>query len=674
MTRAWAIAVLVCVSGVFCAPILIDPAGRIAGGNGDPLLIAYIITWVAENLGSAALWNPPFFHPSSNVLAWSDHMIGLGVIAWPAVALGVSPIVLTNALAWLAFLLSSVALFVWLEDEGYETLAAFAAAVVVTYGAWRVQQLAHLHLLVTPFLPLALICYGRATGGRGPLWLMGTGGVMLALQTYFTASLAVYMLPLVGVWTTLRIYLSPQARVRKWIALAASFALVGLANVPVAMHYWAEEGMLARTHDEVLRFSVQWVDWVSAGAHHWLYGDRLAFTLDLERELFPGVGFAAILAIGIAATCRRAQHESVRASRRALWPAILTAALAIWASTGPSHDGGVSAAHLPYDLIRQFVPGGAAVRVPARFVILAGVFLAPALAAGWQVVIDQLRRKLAGKAAPQVVALMLVLAVTAEAIPGAAVYEPAVNLDALVISPPLVSDGVLFLPALTDRRTQIRRMWAARRMGVATVNGYSGHESVLLRSIGHLEQATMDLHSRRLVYARLLHAGVDTIVAHGSASALIGDELRQLDSRVYRVPRAVDVPSMTSATPGAGVGLIVADHGWSYPEHDAHDSWVWSHSRRATLLLPLEGVGRRRLSFRVRALRADSVISASWNGMNLGQRRIGTTAAWVSFSLPETPMPAGWADVELRGPEPVPVPDSPDPRRLSVCLYEVRWD
>src|SRR5918996_1907524 len=102
------------VSLVYFAPILLDPATRVAGGAGDPMLVAYIVTWVAEHLWTSAAWNPPFLHPAENVLAYSDHLYGLAVLSWPAVVAGAPPTLLLNLLAWAAVFLTSLALMAWL--------------------------------------------------------------------------------------------------------------------------------------------------------------------------------------------------------------------------------------------------------------------------------------------------------------------------------------------------------------------------------------------------------------------------------------------------------------------------------------------------------------------------------------------------------------------------------
>jgi hypothetical protein len=326
-----ALAALGVVSLVYWTPILIDPIERVAGGSSDPMLVAYIVTWVAEHLFAGQVWNPPFLHPDPNVLAYTDHLFGLAFLAWPAVVMDVPPTVIVNTISWLAFFLTSVTLFWWLRDSHGDVVPALAAALTVTYCTWRTQQLPHPQIIFVPFLPLTLMFYARAIERRGPEWLVWIGAALLAFQTLCSPSLAVFMVPLVCLWIITTTVIVGRRELRLWIVLGLSLVVVGMVNLPVALHYWQLGGTLERTPVEVARFSVEWRDWLSLPANHWLYGDRLAFTRGLERELFPGIGFLAVLTIGIAAIT-----ASDRAGVGSRWPGIVTAAFAIWAATGPS--------------------------------------------------------------------------------------------------------------------------------------------------------------------------------------------------------------------------------------------------------------------------------------------------------------------------------------------------
>lgn len=659
-----AVAALIAASLVYFAPILSDPVTHVAGGAGDPLLVGYVVTWVAEHLWTPEAWNPPFFHPVSNVLAYSDHLYGLGVTIAPALAAGVPVTLIVNGIAWAAFALTSVALLVWLMDAPRGRWPACAAAITVTYCGWFTQQLSHPHLIFLPYLPLSLLCIDRALARRGPLWLLAVAAGLLSLQTLSVTSLAVFLLPSVGVYIVAWLLFERAGR-RMWIASGAALLAVATLNLPMARHYWMLGSGFERSPVEIARHSATWIDWISAPATHWLYGERLAFTVGEERELYPGIGLFALAFTGAALAL-----ASRLSTRTRTWSGLIVAALALWAATGPSTRG-FSISHLPYDLLTALVPGAENVRVPARFVILAAIFLAPAIAEAWRAVFAWLERRLVLRPAAIVVGALLVVAVAAEGLAGFARHERVTYLATAIPPRELKSGAALFLP-LSAPGGEIRRMWHARNSGVPVVNGYSGHQSYLWETVRQLEGAQLPDDVHRLFYTRLLAAGVDTVIVEGPGSSLASDRyLQPLGQSTFRIINAPIAPLPRTMPLGSGAGLLIPEIGWSYPEQSDTESWVWMHNRRAEMSVPMDGSPVRALELRVRALRNESPLELFWNGRSLGTRTVSSNPSVVRFDLPAEATGAGWMRFAIEGPEPVPVPASEDPRRLSVCVYEI---
>jgi hypothetical protein len=659
-----AVAGLVSVSLGYFAPILSDPVTRVAGGAGDPLLVGYLVTWVAEHLATADAWNPPFLYPASNVLAYSDHLYGLGVTAAPAVAAGLPVTLIVNGISWAAFALTSIALLVWLMDAPRGLWPACAAAITVSYCGWFTQQLSHPHLIFLPYLPLALLCIDRALARRGPLWLLALAAVLLSFQTLSATSLAVFLLPSVGAYIVLWLLFERGGR-RMWMASGAALLAVVMANLPMAWRYWMLGANFERSPVEIARHSATWIDWISAPATHWLYGSRLAFTVGEERELYPGIGLFVLSLAGAAVAI-----ASRSPTRTRTCSALIVAALALWASTGPSTRG-FSIIHLPYDLLTAIVPGARNVRVPARFVILAAVFLAPAIADGWRAVFEWLERRLVLRPAAIIVGALLVVATVAEGLAGLARYERVTDAELAIPPREIKSGAVLFLPLLTPAG-EIRRMWHARHSGVAVVNGYSGHPSYLWEAIRHLQRAELTDDLRRFFYSRLLAAGVDTVIVEDPGSPLVSDRyLQPIGERVFRIVNASITPLPRTIALGSGGGLLIPETGWSYPERSDLESWVWTVDRRAEMSVPMDGSAVHALELRVRALRNESPIELVWNGRSLGTRTVSSSTSVVRFDLPAEATRAGWTRFALEGPKPVRVRDSEDPRRLSVCVYEI---
>jgi hypothetical protein len=670
-----AIAFLTAVSLAYFAPVLIDPGGRVAGGSTDPLLVAYLVTWVAEHLFTADVWHPPFFHPAPSVLAFSDHQFGLGLLAWPAVVGAVSPVMMINAITWLAFALTSVGVFAWLVDARWPVLPSVAAAVMVSYGAWRAQQLAHLHVIFLPFLPIALCCFARAIERRAPDKLIWIGAAALVMQTLVTSSLSVFVLPLVAIWMVAAVVAARRREPGLWLRLAAALAFVGVVNLPIASHYWQLGAAFERSPVEVDRFSVGWRDVLSAPASHWLYGDRLTFTRGSERELFPGIGFLLVAGVGLASMrpwrrWRTTMGASVRTGSR---PALVAAGVAIWASTGPSPSGEIALGHLPYDLLTAVVPGGRHVRVPARFFALAAIFLAPIVAAGWEYVYRWIARNTSRPTRAATATVVLLLIAAAEALPGMVSYEAAPDLREEALPADLASGALVFLP-LSSPSVETRRMWLARRSGLPAVNGYSGHVSPLWDAISHLQAGDTDERSRRALYTRLLDAGIDTVIVDTPRSPLVDPELlRTVGANIFRIPPDLSVPAFSRIALGRGAGLLVPESGWSYPEQDETASWVWSIDRYATIAVPMDGTPHREIALRVRSLdpSAPAELELWWNRRLLGRRPLTHEPGIVAFPLPEVATRTGWARFEVIGPDPRPVPASADRRRLGVCLLDV---
>jgi len=331
---------------------------------------------------------------------------------------------------------------------------------------------------------------------------------------------------------------------------------------------------------------------------------------------------------------------------------------------------------VPYELFRRFVLGGGQVRVPVRFVLLAAIFLAPAIAAGWTSVHAAVARRFPATAG-QLVAFLLAGLVVAEGLAGVAWFERAWAQSMGRLPVAAGSNAVLMVPLAeaAGPRREIARMWSARLAGVPIVNGYSGNESPLYRRLRDRQAAAPDPAVQRALYALLLRFGVTTIVADSPVPSILDEStLVQVAPGVFRIPDAVARVGVDRFEMGRGAGLILTDWGWSYPERNERESWVWSVQPRATLLVPLGGVPRRQISLLARSQSEGDELQLWWNGRLLGAQKIGETPMLHSFSLPVEASSAPWIDVEVRGPLPVRLPGNPDPRALGVCLFEIRLE
>jgi hypothetical protein len=77
-------AVYLAVTAIIGRDVLASPGSTIAHDPGDPVLTAAILTWNAEHLPlTDSWWQFPIFHPTRDALAFSEHLLGLSVLAAP---------------------------------------------------------------------------------------------------------------------------------------------------------------------------------------------------------------------------------------------------------------------------------------------------------------------------------------------------------------------------------------------------------------------------------------------------------------------------------------------------------------------------------------------------------------------------------------------------------------
>ena len=110
-----------------------------------------------------------------------------------------------------------------------------------------------------------------------PAWRgYGPEAHALAIQTLFTPSLGVALMPLAIVWLIAANLLTRRTS----LCLLADHRRIDChrrpGDLPIALHYWRVGTAVDRTTVEVALHSASWIDWISA-QRHWLYGDALRY-------------------------------------------------------------------------------------------------------------------------------------------------------------------------------------------------------------------------------------------------------------------------------------------------------------------------------------------------------------------------------------------------------------
>lgn len=365
MHRALIAALFAALTIVMTWPVGLSPAGVRMGGGADPSLYVWTIGWVTHALSTApwAAFDANIFYPYPHTLAYSENLIGSGLLALPIMWATQNPLAATNLVAVLSVFLCAVGGYFLGRTLGLSREGAFLCGLIFAFAPPRFARLSQLHLAVhwVPFGLAFLHRYLVDPQPRHLRWAL----LLLSLQA-LTSGHGAALLLLGGLLMTL-VHVQqgwrPSLMVLRHVGLPGVMALVpaALAFLP----YWLarRDVPLERVHDDV---GIAWSSYVSSPTYfHQAILARLPewewLTEGPDAYLFPGILTLFLTAVAV---CRRPARD--------IWVFLLMAVVTWWITVGPPWS--------PWQWI-YWMPGLNFIRVPSRFTLLG--ILALAVVAGF---------------------------------------------------------------------------------------------------------------------------------------------------------------------------------------------------------------------------------------------------------------------------------------------------
>jgi hypothetical protein len=362
----------------------------------DALLNVWITAWDGHQLVSDPphLFDANIFHPYLRTLAYSELLLGNGLLALPITAVTGNPVLGYNMALLFSFVLTGLGTYLLVLGLTRSPGAGMVAGTILAYCSYRMTNLAQAQLLTTQWLPLSLLALVQLMRHPRPRYVLAFVlffslqalssfyyGMLLAFAVLVLATLTLGVRMAVGVWH--RPASSGGTRLALYLLLAASCCLLVL--FPFARPYFQVQRELGfgrsladsepfsaslRQYATVLPTSVLYSRWLTTEEAPQAGG----YPVD---ALFPGVTALALATVGVAAG---------RGRTRWLFLVLLTVSWVL--SLGPRlylAPGRSTAwnASLPYAWLYPVVPGFKALRAPVRFDAL--VMLSLAVLAGYGV-------------------------------------------------------------------------------------------------------------------------------------------------------------------------------------------------------------------------------------------------------------------------------------------------
>ncbi|MBA2260380.1 MAG: hypothetical protein H0W18_15925 [Acidobacteria bacterium] len=536
------------LTAVLTYPLSVRAGSVMVGDNPDAHLFIWTFAWLAHAFANQplSLFDANIFHPLQHTLAFSENLVGSGLIAAPVIWITGNPFLALNAVSLLSVLLCGCGAYVLARRLGLGVAAAFICGIVFAFSPARFFRIGQLHLTTVQWIPFAL-AYLHTYLDRGRARDLRIAVAFFTLQALTTGHGAVFLAVAIAVVIAERLIAgwrrSPRQIVRD------SGVTGGLLLVPailIAIPYqivqremglrrflenWTVAGVSyiaspSRLHQAVINLFTP-VEEVNATAHAYLFPGYLPILL-------------SVMAIGLAIPAgTKARRLTICYGSIALISALLIAGppLGLWP-------------------LVYWLPGFNFIRVPSRFVIL----LVLALAVLSALAIEWITGRLPARTRRWTVAAVALLMLGEFAIAPLDVVSlstrPAAAERWLADQPkPFV---VAEVPMSGAPREQTRYMLHSMAHWQNTVHGYSGIEPPQHTALYAAMKSFPDTAS----VAQLRAFGVTYIVVHIdgypadrwpavesglSGHAALDQVFQDARSRVYRV--RYDPPPSPSSRP-----------------------------------------------------------------------------------------------------------------------------
>ncbi len=407
-TTAATLLLFVVLSLVFTYPLALHMADAVEDRQ-DALLNVWITAWDGHQLLSDPqdLFDANIFHPYPRTLAYSELLLGNGLLALPLAAASGNPVLGYNLALLLSFVLSGLGTYLLVVQLTRSPSAGLVAGTIFCFSAYRMTNLAQAQLLTTQWMPFALLALLQLM--RQPkVRRVATFVLFFCLQAlssfYYAILLAMAVAGLVIWWVAVRARPQAQERAidgadigRVLLYLLAAAVLCALIALPFVLPYFQVQRELgferSLADNEPFSASLRQYLMVPPGSvlHGlWLPSDDTAIAGGYPVDaLFPGLVALALSLWGLA-----------RGRGRTRWFFLLLALASLILSFGPrlylapGQPAGLEVA-LPYAWLYAAVPGFKALRAPVRFDAL--VMLSLAVLAGYGLAAITAYRRAGGK-------------------------------------------------------------------------------------------------------------------------------------------------------------------------------------------------------------------------------------------------------------------------------------
>jgi hypothetical protein len=352
---------------------------------GDSVLNAWILAWDAHALLNPGvfIWDAPIFFPAKGALAFSENLIGNLWITLPVQLLTDNYVLAANMLAVFSFVLGSYFVFLLVKELTGSSWGGLAAGLIFSFNPYRWGQLVHLQLMPFFWAPLALLFANRFLNTKNfrDFW---AALLFTWFQYYASVYLGTMLLTLLISLFLVHLVLELRGRERLHYfrdrnvlkhfftgALASSLVLlpIGIPYLKVALKW-----DFFRTINENVYYSADILGFLFPSHvysnYNWLKDVVYEYIKTDRGESAVFIGFLPYFLAALAVWFLQKKYDYFSSDQKKIivrYAAVSTLMALIMLGPFLFIPGIDSKLPMPFFFVYKFIPGGSAMRVPARF-------------------------------------------------------------------------------------------------------------------------------------------------------------------------------------------------------------------------------------------------------------------------------------------------------------------
>ena len=257
----------VAVTVAYAWPLIASIGTALPHDIGDPGLNAWILWWNAHAVPlTERWWNAPIFHPVAGAFALSETLLSLSIVTTPLILSGASAVAAYNVAYLISFPLTALAAHALAHRLTSRHDAALIAGLAFAFSPYRASQMPHLQMLWAMFMPLALFALHRDLDERRRRDLF-IAGVCWFLNGLTSGYFLVFFAVLVAVWM---LWFARSFRDWVAIGVTFALASLALAPLLIGYAYYQSALGLSRSPDEISTFSADLTALAASSPTVWL--------------------------------------------------------------------------------------------------------------------------------------------------------------------------------------------------------------------------------------------------------------------------------------------------------------------------------------------------------------------------------------------------------------------